>query len=178
MNLYQRVLAEKFDALPPTIKAVHTFEDPKQLSGEADVHCNETMIGWLLLRFMRLPRSGKRQKARIRLEQDGPGEQWHRSFGCDSFSSRVRPHGKKPDRIVESMAGVSAVIALQVIPGGLQWEIESLSLIGLPLPRCIAPVTKATEREVNGLYRFDVSISLPLLGPLISYQGWLQPDNS
>ncbi len=178
MNLYQRVLGEKFDALPQTIKDLHTFEGRKQLSGEADVRCNETIVGWFLLRLLRLPRTGKGQKARVRLEQDGQGERWHRSFGRDSFSSRVTLHGKKPGRIVETMGGVSAVIGLQVIPGGLQWDVESLSLLGLSLPRCIAPVTKATEREVDGLYRFDVSVTLPLLGLLVSYQGWLQPDNT
>lgn len=178
MSLYQRILAEKFDVLPRAIKDVHAFEGRHSLSGEADVWCNETMIGKLLLRLLGLPRAGKGQTASIQFEEDGRGERWFRTFGRDSFSSRVKPHETKPGRIIEIMGGVSAVISLRVIPEGLQWDIEALSLLGLPLPRNFAPATQAIEREVDGLYRFDVSIALPLLGQLISYQGWLRPDNA
>lgn len=178
MSLYRRVLAEKFETLPRAIKEAHAFQGQQYLSGEADVCCNETMIGTLLLRLLGLPRSGKGQTASIQFEEDGQGERWHRRFGRDNFSSRVKLHETKPGPIVETMGGVSAVIGLQVLPEGLRWDIESLSLLGLPLPRCIAPVTQATEREVDGLYRFDVSITLPLLGPLITYRGWLQPDSA
>lgn len=178
MSLYRRVLAEKFDALPPAIKDVHAFEGRQCLSGKADVRCNTTLIGRLLLGLLSLPQAGKDQKVKIQLEEDGQGERWHRSFGRNSFSSRVKPHEKKPGRIIETMGGVSAVIKLQVLPDGLQWNIESLCLLGPPLPRSIAPVTQAIERDVDGLYHFDVSITLPLLGLLISYQGWLRPDNA
>ncbi len=177
MNLYRRVLGEKFETLPETIQAAHGFEGQHCLTGKVEVRCSENIIVRLLLRLLKLPRPGADVTAKILLQEDGQGERWHREFGSDSFSSRVKPHRAKQGRIVETMGGVSAVIRLNVIPDGLQWNVESLSLLGLPLPRAIAPVTQATERQVDGLYRFEVSITLPLLGLLISYRGWLQPDS-
>lgn len=178
MSLHRRVLAESFETLPEAIKGIHGQDGRRHLAGRVDVKCNQTLAGRLLLRLLGLPRPGEDLEARILLEPSGEGERWHRRFGRDSFSSRVTPDRQTPGRIIETMGGVSAVIALQTIPDGLRWEVTSLSFLGVPLPRAIAPKTQATERQIDGRYRFEVSIRLPLLGPLISYQGWLQPAGS
>ena len=176
MSLHRRVLAEGFESLPEAIKRIHGQEGPRHLTGRVDVQCNQTLAGRFLLSLLRLPRPGEDLEARILLEPSGQGERWHRRFGADSFSSRVVPDKRTPGRIVETMGGVSAVIALQTIPDGLRWEVASLTFLGVPLPRAVAPTTRATERQVGGRYHFEVSIRLPLLGPLISYRGWLQRE--
>ncbi|TQV74462.1 DUF4166 domain-containing protein [Denitrobaculum tricleocarpae] len=177
MSLYRRVLGEKFETLPETLQVAHEFEGQRCLTGRVDVRCSETIIGKVLLRLLKLPRPGVDLTARILLQETGQGERWHREFGDDSFSSRVTPHRAKAGCIVETMGGVSAVVRLTAVPDGLQWNVESLSLLGLPLPHAIAPVTQAEERQIDGRYRFEVVITLPLLGLLISYRGWLQPDS-
>ena len=58
---------------------------------------------------------------------------------------------------------------------GLEMEIRAWRLIGLKLPRALAPRVTATERVIDGRFSFNVCIALPW-GPLIvHYAGWLAP---
>ena len=57
---------------------------------------------------------------------------------------------------------------LRVIPR--RW-----TLFGLPLPRALMPRGDSYEAEQNGKFRFHVEIALPLIGPVVTYDGWLDP---
>ena len=49
-------------------------------------------------------------------------------------------------------------------------------ILGIPLPEFLRPRTTATESVgSDGAFRFDVAISLPLIGTLARYRGWLRP---
>jgi hypothetical protein len=59
-------------------------------------------------------------------------------------------------------------------PDRLVYRVEGWRLGPVPLPRLLAPLTR-THEEVDGEGRFvfDVEISLPLVGRLVRYRGWL-----
>ena len=66
----------------------------------------------------------------------------------------------------------------------LQWRDGRLNILprrwtafGLPLPRALMPGGDAWEEEVEGTFRFHVEIKLPLAGPVVCYEGWLEPQN-
>ncbi|WP_282607722.1 DUF4166 domain-containing protein [Pelagibius sp. Alg239-R121] len=175
MTLYQRVLGEKFAILPDAVRRAHSFEDQQILEGEADVLCSESLIGRCLLWLFGLPRAGKGLRTRVRFQQEGNGERWERSFGSDSFSTRLTPLEQQPGCILETKGLVSAVVRLLPASDGLIWEVEAFRLLELPLPQFLAPKTTATESEANGRYHFDMTISLPVIGQFITYRGWLKP---
>jgi hypothetical protein len=41
------------------------------------------------------------------------------------------------------------------------------------MPMALAPRTPAREWQEDGRFQFDVSIALPLIGPVVHYRGWL-----
>ena len=50
------------------------------------------------------------------------------------------------------------------------------TLFGLPLPRTLMPRGDSYEAEADGKFCFHVAIALPLIGPVVSYDGWLEPE--
>ena len=56
-------------------------------------------------------------------------------------------------------------------------EIVGWSMGPVPLPRFLAPMTRAREWvDDEGRFRFDVEIGLALIGPIVRYTGWLLPE--
>ncbi|MFL5156759.1 MAG: DUF4166 domain-containing protein, partial [Microvirga sp.] len=70
---------------------------------------------------------------------------------------------------------------LEIAPHKSGFDLAALGWrIGfLRLPRRFAPQTsaKAFVDETNR-YRFDVQVGLPWIGPLVFYQGWLEPEET
>ena len=48
------------------------------------------------------------------------------------------------------------------------------AFFGLPMPRALMPRGESYEAEVAGTFRFHVEITLPLIGPVVRYEGALQ----
>jgi len=47
-------------------------------------------------------------------------------------------------------------------------------VLGIPLPAAWFAGVHAREYERDGRYRFDVVATLPLIGLLVHYHGWLE----
>ena len=47
------------------------------------------------------------------------------------------------------------------------------SLAGIAMPRALAPSVDAREWEEGNRFRLHVAVSLPLIGPVVGYEGWL-----
>jgi hypothetical protein len=60
--------------------------------------------------------------------------------------------------------------------GGLDMTVEEARIFGLRLPRWLCPVSDAREFARDGRFHFDFSLSLPVFGLLVRYNGWLVPD--
>ena len=58
---------------------------------------------------------------------------------------------------------------------GLAMYLRRLTVLGIPVPRLFWPRIAALERVADGLFAFDVSISIPVGGLIIRYRGVLQP---
>jgi hypothetical protein len=59
---------------------------------------------------------------------------------------------------------------------GLEMHICGWSVFGVPLPLALAPQGRAHEWQEHGRFWFDVPISLPLIGLVVHYTGWLEPN--
>ena len=65
---------------------------------------------------------------------------------------------------------------LRLAPEGerLIYRVDGWRLGPMPLPRALAPSTRAHEEvDAAGRFVFDVEISAPLIGRLVRYRGWL-----
>lgn len=61
--------------------------------------------------------------------------------------------------------------------GVLWWRVAGARLFGvLPLPKRLFDGVRCREREQEGRYEFLVEAALPLMGLIVRYEGWLEPE--
>jgi hypothetical protein len=69
-------------------------------------------------------------------------------------------------------------LALSVEDGKLHFPVSGGSCLGVPIPNFLLPKSDTFEFiDSQGRACFDVSISLPLAGHVVTYRGWLTPDD-
>ena len=79
---------------------------------------------------------------------------------------------------VERFAPFTFAIALTADETGLTWPVTRWTLGKIPLPFSLAPRSVSREfQDAEGRFRFDVSLSAPIVGQIAHYQGWLEPDH-
>jgi hypothetical protein len=102
----------------------------------------------------------------VQISRTKQGERWIRQFGARRFESHLHRRPNDEMNIVWERFGVlSFAIRLEAGAEGLRYPIEGARLGRLPLPRFLLPVSESSESEdETGVFRFDVSLSLPTGG--------------
>jgi hypothetical protein len=168
--LYRRVMGAEFEALPNAVRALHTVWRDGGAQGEAVVTGPQNWVGRLLGRMMGFPPPGHHRLHVTFYERNGK-ETWTRDFGGHCFRSQLSQAGSQ---IVERFGPLRFRFALPVNETGLTMRLEGWSFLGMPLPVALAPRSLAREWEEDGRFWFDVPISLPLVGRIVQYGGWLE----
>lgn len=175
--LYRRVLGDRFDAMPPEVRALHDVSSPSTWRGEADVERGASKIARLIGWIARLPPTSRALPLEVTFTPDGRGEQWRRSFGRHVFPT----HQSAGDGVILERIG-PATVALQPTagPDGLALSLVAMRVLGVPVPRPMLPLVATRETEHGGRYHFEVEAVLPLAGLLVRYRGWLErvPDST
>lgn len=170
---FETALAERFDELPEPVKAAHRGGPVTRLAGTATVEGAATPAGRLVARLFGFPPAGTGVPVRVvkRLRADGT-EVWERDFAGRRFSSHLAPLG--PGRVEERFGPLTFELALGVADGRLTIRVTGWRIGPLRLPRRLAPASDASEGvDPVGRFRFDVPVTLPLLGRLVRYRGQL-----
>ena len=172
--LYARILGERFDALPPAVRRLHDICRDSGAQGEGRVEQGRGWIGRIVAATMRFPPAGRWPLHVAFAEKEG-AERWTRDFGGHRFFSDL---SEKAGRLVERFGPMRFAFDLPSGPEGLEMHLRRWSVFGLPLPLVLAPRIEAREWEEDGRFRFSVAVSLPLLGDIVRYSGWLRPIQS
>jgi NAD(P)-dependent dehydrogenase (short-subunit alcohol dehydrogenase family) len=170
-SLYRRIMGSDYDALPPSLRAMHDIFRDGGAAGEAEVFGASNGLGRIVARMMQFPPPGKHALHVWFRERDG-GETWTRNFGGQCFSSRLSQSG---NRLVEKFGPLRFFFELSRTAEGLRMDMRGWSFLGLPLPLAMAPRSDAREFERQGRFHFDVPIVMPLIGTVVHYRGWLEP---
>jgi hypothetical protein len=126
---------------------------------------------------MSFPPAGVDLPVRVTFEQARGGEVWRRTFGRHSFQShQYEGRGRSERLIVERFGMLEFAMALVVESGRVRLVTRRWSAFGIALPMWFAPRSNAYESEENGVFRFFVEISHPLVGLIVRYSGWLKPQ--
>ena len=127
------------------------------------------VIAW----FAGFPSAGRNLRAAVTIEREGNGEVWVRRFGTKAFASHLNEVAGK---LTERFGAITFDLDAAADAQGFRLSIVRARLGELPLPRFLTPQTDASAGiDENGRYRFDVAISLPVIGRLVRYRGWLTP---
>ncbi len=171
--LFQRVLGAEFDTLPPAMRALHSVRDSRTFAGVAEIFRGSHWLVPLLAWATRLPPIALRVPVEVELVVDRDGERWNRNFGGHRMPSRLFLRGRS---LAERLGAMSFEFELQVLDREIRWRVRRARLLGLvPLPSFLFAGVCCREREHGGRYEFLVQVAMPLIGPLIRYEGWLEP---
>jgi hypothetical protein len=147
--------------------------------GRLDVVRGSSLISRCLGTLLRLPQQGASQPLRVRIEEHGGVETWHRLIGGRHLDSRQHRDG---DLIVESAGPAELRMRLHVtddritvtpIGGALR-----IGRLRRPLPDALAPHTAATATATADGFEVDARIWIPLIGLLIAYRGCVHEEGA
>jgi hypothetical protein len=178
LPLYRRLLGSRFDALPRRVRELHDVTAVSRWSGRADVERGRGQAARLVAWLLGLPPEGRDQLLGVTFDPIAGREIWTRSFGASVFRSVQDEEGG----VLRERAGpVTFLFALETSGEGLALILRGVRVLGVPLPRAAHPYVRTFESERDGRYHFHVEGSLPLVGPIVRYAGWLErvgPDSA
>jgi len=177
LPLFCRVLGpDAFNLLPEAVRALHLVTAPRQWRGNARVEREPGAVRGAICGMLGLPPGAESVPVTVSMAPDGDGEVWERRFGDHLLRSTIVMAGPPGSGLIrESMGAFSGTVALQASPRGLGWPVRSARVLGLPLPAPLLPESRTMESDENGRFRFDVSLAVPAIGPVIRYSGTLRP---
>jgi hypothetical protein len=167
--LYARIMGAAFDRLPPAVRRLHDICRDSGAEGEGRVERGRGLIARAVAAAMRFPPEGL-WPLHVAFAERGGTERWTRDFGGHRFASEL---SRDDGRIVERFGPLRFAFELPSGPEGLEMRLRAWSVLGIPLPLGLAPRIGAREWEEEGRFRFAVTASLPLIGEIVRYSGWL-----
>lgn len=172
--LYQRVLGSAWDALPESLRAMHSVKTSRTVAGRATVRRGTGRLASLIAAVIGFPAAGADVPVEVKFDVTDGRETWTRRFGGRAFSSEQYAGAGHWDRLVcERFGPVTLALALVVDPQRLRLIVRGWRLFGIPLPRALAPHCDAHEHEADGRFHFDVAIAHRWTGLIVHYRGWL-----
>jgi hypothetical protein len=174
--------AERFSALPTRVRTFHSVTAAPVWTGRADIdggtHWAARLISWAI----GLPRAGRDVPVTVTVDRDvaanggPPTETWTRDFAGQRFSSRLSATGQ--GAITEAFGPITFTLGITGNAVGLALPVIGWRIAGVPLPLWLAPQSQSREfADSDGRFHFDVALSLPLVGRLAHYRGWLTERN-
>lgn len=171
--IYARAIGPAFDALPAPIRALHETPGRSLWRGEAATAGASGPLAALVARIVGFPKTKAACPVEVGVEADGDRSVWRRRIGDHAFAS-VLSHPRSGGRVSERFGPVSMDLTLAPQGDRLVYRVDGWRLGPIPLPRALAPSTRAHEEvDGEGRFVFDVEISAPLIGRLVRYRGWL-----
>lgn len=172
--VYRRVLGQRFDELPPQVRALHDVTVPATWTGRADVVRGTSFVIRLIALLTGIPATADGVALTVTFTPDATGERWERRFGRRVFAS----HQRAGDGVIRERMGPATIVLRPRLEGdSLCLGLDGMTVLGLPVPRVLWPVIATREQEVGGRYRFEVEARLPLVGLLVRYAGHLEPQD-
>ena len=172
-TLFQKLLGASFYSLPAGVRVLHGVRGRGLYAGRATIVRGRNPLARLCAAFAGLPPACEDVATTVIFDTDAAGETWRRDFGGHPMHSRLRRRG---GQLVERLGPLQFRFDLHVHDDALWWQATGARLFGvLPLPVSWLADVHCREGEQDGRYAFLVEVSMPLVGQLIRYEGWLAP---
>ncbi|MEO7433215.1 MAG: DUF4166 domain-containing protein [Dokdonella sp.] len=170
--VFERLPGLRRATLAPCVSRLHVGDTGRRYRGEVDVEHGRGILAALCRWVMRLPPAG-RGAIEIRIDDEGEAERWTRRFGQRTMTSVLWVgNGLLHERI----GAVTLQFVIRVEDGALAWRAVGARCLGVPLPGRAFAQVGAREHEESGRYHFDVHATLPIVGFLLRYRGWLDVE--
>ncbi|WP_101925110.1 DUF4166 domain-containing protein [Luteimonas rhizosphaerae] len=172
-TLFQTLLGAPFFRLPDAVRALHSTRGEARYAGRVTVVRGTGLLSRLCGRVAGLPRAMADAPITVDIVSGATGEVWLRTFGTQKMRSRLRHHDGE---LRERLGPLQLRFVLHTWDGQIFWNVVGARLLGVvPLPNALFARVRCREREHDERYEFQVEAALPLIGPLVRYEGWLRP---
>ncbi len=173
-ELYQRVLGNDWWALAEPVRRAHAVGEESR--GCFRVSHGEGWLARQLARWSHLPQPANAASTVLKIHEEGAGQRWERRFDGHAFTTRQWAEDGR--HLVERFRSWELHFELQVAEGTLSYVQRRARLrlgrLRLPLPLALAPCVSARETcDGPERVRVAVTVTLPLVGVLIAYEGFL-----
>jgi hypothetical protein len=162
-------------SLPIAVQAMHGSAPTLHASGQADVAGAGHFPARCLRRLLGLPPPGPQQPLALTIERHGTREVWTRRFTDRRMQSVL---DRRPDSplLYERLGPAMLGFTLHRDGDAIDWQLCRLHVFGVPMPRALRGRVLSRSGMRDGRYHFSVDVRLPVLGQLIAYEGWLEPQ--
>lgn len=174
-TVFQQALRAPFFNLPDSLRALHSLRGHARYRGRASVERGHNLLSRMCAAVVKLPPEMHDAVLVVNFQADEHTEVWQREFNGHCMNSRLRCRGRM---LCERIGPLAFRFELHAADGVLYWNVASVRILGiLPLPTRLFSGLRCREYEYEGRYCFEVRVSLPLVGLLIHYRGWLEFDD-
>lgn len=171
LSLYQQVMGGRFTALPSPLQRFHALEGAHVLDGWVEVEAPASFVARVLARCLGAPVTARQGPIQFELKASAEEEAWTRHFPGKTMKSRLT---HAAGHIVERLGCAKLWFALEGDAEMLEMKLVQLRFLGVPCPRWLRPVIVAEETATPDQLHFRVEASLPVIGLVASYRGYLK----
>ena len=163
-------MGASFAQLPASLQRFHTLNGSHTLHGAVEVGAPASFAAKLIARCLGAPLQAVKGPIRFELRADPASEVWTRHFPGKTMASRLMLDS---GQLVERLGAARLGFELRASPEKLEMKLIRLHFFGVPCPRWLLPAIVAEETATAGRLHFHVRASLPLVGLVTSYHGYL-----
>lgn len=171
--IFQQALGKSYDALPHSIKALHSQLGMHVYEGIASVKGPTGLLGRIASRLVGFPTGNGEMPVKVTIASDDRQELWVREFDGQPFSSNL---SLDQDGFMQERFGpLSIRLGLEVHDKKLFYPVVRGRLFGcIPFPTFLMPQSVSHEEvDEEGRFVFDVLLKFRFGGRIAHYQGWL-----
>lgn len=169
-SLYETLLGARYAQLAPEVQRFHRLVGPVALHGEVETEPPTSRAARWLAWCIRTPRTPSRGPMRFVLEASPSEETWTRHFPRHTMRSTL---SLRDGRLTEALGLTRLFFTMEAAEGMLRMRLEGLRFLGIPCPAWLRPAVLAEERGHGDRLHFNVRASVPLLGVVAAYRGYL-----
>jgi hypothetical protein len=170
-SLYRRAMGGEFDKLALPLQRFHSLAGAHTLQGEVDVEAPTSALARMLAFFMGTPLESTHGAIRFELVAGPDTETWTRHFPGRSMTSRF---SAAPTAVVEQMGPARLTFALSQTEGRLKMHLARMQFLRIPCPGWLMPRIVAEESGEADRLHFHVQATVPAIGRVASYRGYLR----
>ncbi len=172
--VFQTALGGGFTQLPDVLCDLHRVLHRCRWTGRAQIMRGRGLLARLICRVVGFPPAGQNVPVTVSMHRRGSVEHWVRDFDGKRFRSTLSVGDA--GTVWERFGPFKFEIGLKISEGQLEYPVRRARLFGMPWPMALTPKSDTFEGvDARGRATFDVAISLPVVGHMIRYQGWLEP---
>lgn len=174
--VYRRVLEHRYRDLAKPLQDLHEVTDTHRYSGRSRVERGKNPLAWLIATITGFPKAGQDLPVEVELSVENRVETWTRRFNGKKFvSTQEYGMGRYEGLVVEWFGPMAFGLALVEEDRHLYLLMRRWDIFGIAMPKFLAPRIVAFEHAARDRFNFSVKLSLPLIGLIVAYRGWLEP---